>query len=322
MSAPLLEVCGLTTWYPIRRGVWSRTVGHVQALTEVDLVVREGETVGLVGESGCGKTTLGRTLAGLERPARGSMRWRGRALPPGIRPPALQREIQMIFQDPAASLNPRLTIQDLLTEALAHHGLLDGSRRAAAGALLRDVGLDETALHRYPFEFSGGQRQRISVARALALRPRLIICDEAVSALDVSVQAQVLNLLADLRAKYGFAYLFISHDINVVRCVSDRVAVMYLGRIVEEGATGQVLDRPSHPYTQALISAVLKPGVARAPRRLPAGEMPSPARPPGGCAFHPRCPMVMDVCRVERPAPRAAPDGQKVSCHLVPPGLS
>lgn len=318
MSAPLLELNGLTTWYPIRRGVWSRTVGHVQALTEVDLVVREGETIGIVGESGCGKTTLGRTLAGLELPMRGAMNWRGRALPPGIRPPALQREIQMIFQDPAASLNPRLTVQDLLTEALVHHGVLEGSRRDVAIALLRDVGLDETALHRYPFEFSGGQRQRISVARALALRPRLIICDEAVSALDVSVQAQVLNLLADVRGKYGLSYLFISHDINVVRCVSDRVAVMYLGRIVEEGPTEQVLYQPSHPYTQALISAVLKPGVAHSPRQLLVGEMPSPSRPPGGCAFHPRCPRVMDACRTERPVSRPAPGGQKVSCHLYP----
>ncbi len=323
MSAPLLEVNGLTTWFPIRRGVWSRTVGHVQALTEVDLAVREGETVALVGESGCGKTTLGRTIVGLETPRAGAMRWRGQPLPGGIRPPELQRQIQMIFQDPAASLNPRLTILDLLTEALVYHGLLNEPREQAALRLLNDVGLDASALHRYPFEFSGGQRQRISVARALALKPSLIICDEAVSALDVSVQAQVLNLLMDLKEKYRLSYLFISHDINVVRFIADRVAVMYLGRIVEEGPTEAVLSDPAHPYMQALISAVPMPGVERRARQVLRGELPSPSRPPGGCAFHPRCPRVMDVCRAARPTPlQPESKSQKVSCHLYASDLS
>ncbi len=317
MSEPLLEVNGLTTWFPIRRGVWSRTVGHIQALTEVDLVIREGETVALVGESGCGKTTLGRTIVGLECPRAGAMRWRGQPLPGGIRPPALQRQIQMIFQDPAASLNPRLTVLDLLTEALAVHGLLERSREETALQLLADVGMDSSALHRYPFEFSGGQRQRISVARALALKPALIVCDEAVSALDVSVQAQVLNLLMELKEKYRLAYLFISHDINVVRFIADRVAVMYLGRIVEEGPVETVLTAPAHPYTQALISAVPVPGVERRARQILRGELPSPSRPPEGCAFHPRCPRAMDACRLVRPPFRRPLDReQKVSCHL------
>jgi oligopeptide/dipeptide ABC transporter ATP-binding protein len=322
VSTPLLEVHGLTTWYPIRRGVWARTVGHVQALTEVDLVIHEGETLALVGESGCGKTTLGRTIVGLERPRSGVMRWRGQPLPAGLRPPALQRQIQMIFQDPAASLNPRMTVLDLLTEALAVHGLLERSREETALQLLADVGLDASALHRYPFEFSGGQRQRISVARALALKPALIVCDEPVSALDVSVQAQVLNLLADLKEKYRLAYLFISHDINAVRFIADRVAVMYLGRIVEEGPAEAVLTNPAHPYTQALVSAVPVPGVERRERQVLRGELPSPSRPPAGCAFHPRCPRAMDICRAARPDLRRLPDRpQKTSCHLYPSSL-
>ncbi|HMP77235.1 MAG TPA: ABC transporter ATP-binding protein [Kiritimatiellia bacterium] len=321
MSAPLLELEGLTTWFPIRRGVWSRTVGHVQALTDVDLVVRKGETVALVGESGCGKTTLGRTVVGLESPRAGTMRLNGAPLPAGIRTPELQRQVQMIFQDPAASLNPRLTVLDLLTEALAYHRLLNEPREQAASRLLADVGLDASALHRYPFEFSGGQRQRISVARALALRPSLIICDEAVSALDVSVQAQVLNLLMDLKEKYQLSYLFISHDINVVRFIADRVAVMYLGRIVEEGPTEAVLANPAHPYTQALVSAVPMPGVPKAARQVLRGELPSPANPPDGCPFHPRCPRVMDVCRTA-PPPRTGVRAQKVCCHLYPRDVS
>ncbi|MCO5062221.1 MAG: ABC transporter ATP-binding protein [Kiritimatiellae bacterium] len=321
MSAPLLEVKGLTTWYPIRRGVWSRTVRHVQALTDVSLAIQEGETLGIVGESGCGKTTLGRTLVGLERPMAGAMLLRGAVLPAGIRPAALQRQVQMIFQDPAAALNPRLTVLDLLTEALAYHGLLTESREATALQLLRDVGLDGAALHRYPFEFSGGQRQRISVARALALRPSLIICDEAVSALDVSVQAQVLNLLMDLKEKYRLSYLFISHDINVVRFIADRVAVMYLGRIVEEGPTEDVIGSPAHPYTQALISAVPAVGREASARRPLGGELPSPSRPPEGCPFHPRCPSAMDICKTAAP-PMISKGAQKVSCHLYSRDLS
>lgn len=319
MSAPFIEVKDLSTWYPIKRGILARTVGHVKAVNDVSLTIREGETVGLVGESGCGKTTLGRTIIGLEKAHAGTMNFRGSELLRD-RSRETQRQIQMIFQDPAASLNPRMTISDIVTEGMAAHGLLEGDKDVAALKLLRDVGLDETALHRYPFEFSGGQRQRISIARALSLRPSLIICDEAVSALDVSVQAQVINLLMDLKEKHNLSYLFISHDLSVVRFVSDRIAVMYLGRIVEEGSAEAVLERPRHPYTQALISAVPVPGRETRERQVLKGELPSLARPPSGCPFHPRCPHVMEQCRSENPAPRRV-EGQNVCCHLYPPAL-
>ncbi len=318
MKTPLLEVKNLSTWYPIRRGVLARTVGHIQAVTEVSLTLAEGETLGLVGESGCGKSTLGRTLVGLEQPRSGAVFYQGRPLPALRRTPGQRRAIQMVFQDPAAALNPRLTVQDLLTEGLIHHGLLQGSAEEAACRLLEDVGLDRSALHRYPFEFSGGQRQRIHIARALSLRPAVLVCDEAVSALDVSVQAQILNLLLDLRDKYRLSYLFISHDLGVVRFIADRIAVMYLGRLVEEGPAAQVLDRPQHPYTEALVSAVPAPGRPRVPRKPLAGELPSPARPPGGCPFHPRCPKAMPVCGREWPR-ESRLNGSRVHCHLYPP---
>lgn len=320
MSAPLLEVRQLSTWYPIRRGVLARTVGHVQAVTDVSLVLQEGETLGLVGESGCGKSTLGRTLVGLESPRSGEILFRGRPLAGRARSLEERRAIQMVFQDPVAALNPRLTVQDLLTEGLAYHGLLTGSPASAARELLADVGMDESALHRYPHEFSGGQRQRINIARALSLRPALLVCDEAVSALDVSVQAQVLNLLMDLREKYRLSYLFISHDLGVVRFISDRIAVMYLGRVVEEGPAEQVMDAPRHPYTQALVSAVPVPGQPRAARQVLSGELPSPARPPAGCPFHPRCPRVRPECRLRWP--EETRDGpHRVHCHLHGPAL-
>ncbi len=319
MSAPLLELRKVSTWYPIRRGVLARTVGQVRAVHEVSLTIGEGETVGLVGESGCGKTTLGRTIVGLERPTAGDLLYRGRPLP-AERPSELRRQIQMVFQDPVAALNPRLTVLDLVTEALVHHGLLEGSREEAALRLLQDVGLDGSALHRYPFEFSGGQRQRISIARALSLRPSLIVCDEAVSALDVSVQAQIINLLMELKEKYRLSYLFISHDLSVVRFVSERIAVMYLGRVVEEGSADAVLEQPRHPYTQALISAVPVPGGERSQRTVLSGELPSPARPPSGCPFHPRCPRVMPQCRTAFPVERRA-GARNVCCHLYPPAV-
>ena len=228
----------------------------------------------------------------------------------------VRRSIQMVFQDPASSLNPRMTIADIVTEGMLVHGLLQGDRDEAALKLLQDVGLDATALHRYPFEFSGGQRQRISVARALALQPKLIICDEAVSALDVSVQAQVINLLLDLREKYRLSYLFISHDLSVVRFLSDRIAVMYLGRIVEEGPAEAVMDRPLHPYTQALVSAIPVPGQPRRDRVVLQGELPSPANPPPGCPFHTRCPIERPECRAAFPDVRTA-GATRVACHAV-----
>ncbi|MGB4574585.1 MAG: ATP-binding cassette domain-containing protein, partial [Kiritimatiellia bacterium] len=279
MSAPWLAVEDVAVRFPIRRGLLARVRGHVHALDGVSFTLERGETLGLAGESGCGKTTLGRVLAGLERPTSGVVRLNGDILfAPGRRVPLTKeqrRRIQVVFQDPQTSLNPRLTICDLLTEGLVEHRLLgDETREAAAIRLLGEVGLDASALWKYPFEFSGGQRQRICIARALALRPDLVICDEVVSALDVSVQAQVINLLMDLRERHGLAYLMIGHDLSVLRHVSHRIAVMYLGRLAEIGPADALMSAPRHPYTQALVAAVPVPGETRQRRPL-SGEPPS-----------------------------------------------
>lgn len=319
MSA-LLEIRDLRTWFPIRRGVFGRTIGHVRAVDGVTLSIGEGETLGLVGESGCGKSTLARTVLLLDPARSGAVRFQSLdilALPPSkVR--KIRRDLQIVFQDPFSSLNPRMTVIDIVTEGLVEHGLIaPRERKDAAIRLLADVGMGADALHRYPHECSGGQRQRISVARAISLRPRLVICDEAVSALDVSVQAQVINLLMDLRDKYGLAYLFISHDLGVVRRIAHRTAVMYLGRIVEEGRTDDVIGRPRHPYTQALVSAVPRVGAAGGRRILLQGDVPSPSNPPAGCRFHPRCPFATEACRMAEPPlepPKDDASGRIVAC--------
>ncbi|WZH53705.1 MAG: ATP-binding cassette domain-containing protein [Nocardioides alkalitolerans] len=315
----LLDVRDLAVHYPLRG-----RRGTVRAVDGVDLAVPAGRTVGLVGESGCGKSTLGRAILRLAPVTRGEVRVDGTDLAT-LKGEALRRrrrDLQMVFQDPLASLNPRQSVETILTEPLRAHGLPAGGDRVAE--LLDQVGLPRAAGRRYPHEFSGGQRQRIGIARALALRPRLVIADEPVSALDVSIQAQVLNLLADLQAELGLTYLVIAHDLAVVRHVSDEVAVMYLGGIVERAAADELYDRPLHPYTRGLMSAVPVPDPEVEDRReriLLRGDLPSPADPPSGCRFHTRCPFVQaDRCRDERPLPRAVdlpdvPADHVVACH-------
>ncbi len=301
---PLLEIKNLKTWFPIRRGVFSRTVGQIRAVDGVSLTMNPGETLGLVGESGCGKTTLARTILLLDKAHSGHIQFKDIEMlsSPRSKIQPLRRQLQVIFQDPFSSLNPRMTVLDIVSEGMIEHGIIRRrERQEAVSGLLEDVGLGQDALHRYPHEFSGGQRQRISIARAISLHPELIICDEAVSALDVSIQAQVMNLLMDLRKKYGLAYLFISHDLNVVRHISDRIAVMYLGRIVESGSTQDIMEHPQHPYTRALISAIPKAGQPHQDRIVLRGDVPSPASPPSGCPFHPRCPYAIEQCSQERP---------------------
>jgi oligopeptide transport system ATP-binding protein len=296
----------------------------VKAVDDVTFQLEPGETLGLVGESGCGKTTLGRAIVGLHPPTAGTIVLAGRVL--GALPAAelrsRRRQVQMVFQDPFSSLNPRQKVGNIVGEALDIHRLAASraARRQRVAGLLEAVGLDAACARRYPHEFSGGQRQRVGIARALAVEPDLIVCDEPVSALDVSIQAQIINLLQDLQAQRGLAYLFVAHDLAVVRQVSHRVMVMYLGRIVENAAANSLMSAPQHPYTQALIASVpvLEAGAPGArPRIILPGEVPSPIHPPSGCPFHPRCPVAEPRCRTEIPALRDLGMGHSVACHLV-----
>jgi len=320
-SAPLLSLRGVQTHFPVQRGfVFRRQVGTVKAVDGVDLELRRGEVLGLVGESGCGKSTLARTILQLVPPTAGTVVFEGQNLAE-LDAAALRRArlgLQMVFQDPYASLNPRMTVFDALAEPLRVHKIVPRAEvPARVTALMERVGLAPRFAKKYPHEFSGGQRQRIAIARALALEPRVIVADEPVSALDVSIQAQILNLLAQLVRDLGLSLIFISHDLSVVKHLSDRVAVMYLGKIVEQGPAAAVIEHPAHPYTRALVSAIHVPDPAREKARqrivLP-GDPPSPLNPPPGCAFHPRCPFAAEICRAAIPPLAQQPDGREVAC--------
>ncbi len=326
MTTPLLAVKDLKVHFPVRRGLLGRQVGTVRAVDGVSFEVAPGSTLGLVGESGCGKSTTGRAILRLVEPTSGSVALDGRELTTlgtgALR--AARREMQMIFQDPYASLNPRMTVLDIIGEPLQTHRLVRSSDELVAevARLMETTGLAPAYMRRYPHEFSGGQRQRIGIARALALKPKLVIADEPVSALDVSIQAQILNLLTELQKEMGLTYLFIAHDLAVVRHLSTEIAVMYLGRIVERTRSEELFRRPWHPYTQALLSAIPipDPALERKRRRLVlVGDVPSPMSPPPGCHFHTRCPQAFDRCKTEVPPLAEREDGHLVACHLDAP---
>jgi peptide/nickel transport system ATP-binding protein/oligopeptide transport system ATP-binding protein len=316
----LVEVRDLKKHFPVHKGLFSRVAAHVKAVDGVSFHINEGETLGLVGESGCGKTTTGRTLLRLQEPTSGTIRFAGQdvtqARGAGLR--GLRRNMQIVFQDPYGSLNPRWTVRSIVEEGLQVHGI--GTRKerlARVCEVLEKVGLEASYIHRYPHEFSGGQRQRLGIARALTLHPRFMVLDEPISALDVSIQSQIINLLTELKAQYKLTYLFISHDLSVVEYISDRVAVMYLGQIVETAPSEQLYKNPLHPYTKALLSSIPTLVPRKKPDRiiLP-GDVPSPINPPSGCRFHPRCPIAMEICKSQVPRELNL-DGHVVYCHAV-----
>jgi len=318
----LLEINNLQKYFPIQSGVLKKTVGHVKAVDGISLNIKKGETFGLVGESGCGKSTAGRTIIRLYEPTGGQVIFDGQDIThsPERELSYLRRNMQMVFQDPYSSLNPRKTVGTILTEPFSvHNRYAKAERRDRVASLMQKVGLNPSLINRYPHEFSGGQRQRMGIARALALNPKMIIGDEPVSALDVSIQSQVLNLMADIQEEFGLTYLFIAHDLAVVKHISDRIGVMYLGNLVEVADRDSLYSNPLHPYTQALLSAIPKshPRQERPGRVVLSGELPSPANPPSGCVFRTRCPHATTECQVVKPALTERPGQRLVACHLV-----